>query len=60
MIVETILISNLDYFYHESECLIGLVTLGQVNMPHSMPFTLIALFQHLDVTFYKTCILDVK
>ena len=39
---------------------VGLVTLGQVNMPHSMPFTLIGLFQHLDVTFYKTCMFEVK
>ena len=34
--------------------------LGQVNMPHSMPFTLIGLFQHQDATFHKTCILEVK
>ena len=34
--------------------------MGQVNMPRSMPFTLIGLFQHQDVTFYKTCILEVK
>ena len=29
-------------------------------MPHSMSFTLIGLFQHLDVTFHKTCIFEVK
>ena len=34
--------------------------MGQVNMPRSMPFTLIGLFEHHDVTFYKTCILEVK
>ena len=37
---------------------LGLVTLGQVNMPHSMPFTLIALFLNLGVTLYQTYILD--
>ena len=33
---------------------LGVVTLVQVYMPHSMPFALIYLFQNLDVTFYET------
>ena len=52
--------NNLDYFYDWKECLVGLVTLGQINMPRSMPFTLIGLFEHQNVTFYKTSILEVK